>query len=40
MVEPGLVVYDGDAVESIGDELQLQALHRLADELRVQAVTH
>ena len=40
MVHAGLVVDDGDVVEPLGHQLQLQALHRLPDQLRVQAVAY
>ncbi len=40
MVEPCLVVDDGDCVEPLGHQLQLKALHCHANQLRVQAVTH
>ena len=39
MIKAGLVVNDGEVVETLSYQLQLQALHRLSDELRVQTVT-
>ncbi len=38
MAETGLVIDDGDVIGPLRHQLQLQALHRLPDELRIQAV--